>query len=151
MSTPSIPELLTTWKDNFVRNTSEAFVNMKPEGYIRLVIIVGTYALLRPYLMKLGARMQERQHEKDAAETQAAATGATVHPNELRTGKKVAIPGVEDSDDEEETEPQPAQWGKKARIRQRKFIRQAIEKEEQRLRDEQEAESDKEIEDLLTM
>lgn len=144
MSEMTIPELLVEWKNRLVNNTSNAFRDMKPEGYIRLVIIVGTYALIRPYLMKLGARMQERQHERDAADT-----GADIHPNELRTGKKFAIPGVDDSDDEEETEAQPAEWGKAARVRQRKFIRKALEKQEKKLQDEQEAESDKEIEDLL--
>lgn len=137
---------LVTWRDNLVRNTTQAFTEMKPEGYIRLVVIVGAYALIRPYLMKLGAKMQERQHERDAMEE---LLPTDIHPNELRTGKKYAIPGVEESDDEEETEVKPGQWGKAARVRQRKFIRGKLEEEERRLQAEQEAESDKEIEDLL--
>jgi hypothetical protein len=144
MSSQSITDTLATWRDNFVRNTSSAFTTMTPERYIRLVVIVGTYALLRPYLIKLGAKLQEKQHERDAAEVL-----GDIHPNELRTGKKYAIPGLDEDDDEDEDDVQPGDWGKTARVRQRNFIRQALEKEEKRLQDEQEAESDKEIEDLL--
>ncbi|KAJ4297966.1 hypothetical protein N0V90_005865 [Kalmusia sp. IMI 367209] len=142
----SLGEQITFYKDNFVRNITGSFTRLKPEGWIRLVMIVGTYCLIRPYLMKLGARAQERQHAKDAAAQ--AGSGTEVHPNELRTGKKFAIPGVE-SDGEEEEEAKPAEWGKKARVRQRKFIRETMEKEEQRLQDEQEQEDLKDIADLL--
>ncbi|KAF2639314.1 DUF1531-domain-containing protein [Massarina eburnea CBS 473.64] len=143
----SIPDLLVSWKDNFIRNGKGAFTTMDTKSWIRMVMIVGTYCLLRPYLIKLGARMQEKQHEKDAADS--GVTDADVHPNELRTGKKFAIPGVEEDSDEEVGEAGEANWGKKARVRQRKFIRKALEKEEQRLQDEQDAESDKDIADLL--
>ncbi|KAF2256999.1 DUF1531-domain-containing protein [Trematosphaeria pertusa] len=144
MSKPSVPELLTTWKDNFTRNFSAAFTNLDAKGWIRIVMIVGTYALLRPYLMKLGAKMQEKQHAKESAES------GEIHPNELRGQGKVEIPGVGDSDEEDEEEEKVGQWGRKARVRQRKFIRDALAKEEERLRDEQEAESDKELEEFLT-
>ena len=139
-------ETLATWRDNFYRNTSEAFTTMKPEGYIRLVVIIGAYALLRPYIMKIGAKLQERQHERDAMEE---LLPAEIHPNELRTGKKFAIPGVEESDSEEEEAAKPGQWGKTARVRQRKFIRNKLEEEEKRLMAEQEDEDLKEILDLL--
>lgn len=147
MSASSLLESLATWKDNLVRNSTASVTNTKPQNWIRLVVIVGAYLLIRPYLMKFGERMQEKQHERDAAA--AAGTGADIHPNELRTGKKFAIPGVSESDDEEETEIRPGDWGKKARVRQRKFIRHTMEKEEQRLLDEQEEEDLKEILDLL--
>lgn len=90
--------------------------------------------------------MQKRAHEKDAQET----TDAEIQPNELRGGKKIAIPGVESDGEEEEGEQEVPKWGAKARVRQRKFIRSALEKEEKRLQDEQEDESDKEIEEFLT-
>ncbi|PSN68949.1 DUF1531-domain-containing protein [Corynespora cassiicola Philippines] len=141
METQNIPELLSTWKNNFVRNTSAAFEQMRLQDYIRLVVIVGAYALIRPYIIKLGAKVQEKQHEKDAAEP----TGE-IHPNELRG--KYQIPGIGDSDDEDEA-PQPGDWGRNARIRQRKFIREAMAKEEARLQAEQDAESDKDIQEYL--
>ena len=93
--------------------------------------------------MKLGAKMQTRAHEKDSAE---GGESAEVHPNELRG--KIAIPGVDESEDEED-ESAPGDWGRAARLRQRKFIREALEREEARLRDEAEAESDKEIAEFL--
>lgn len=92
--------------------------------------------------MKLGAKMQTKSHEADSADT------GLMNPNELRG--KVEIPGVdEDSDEEEEEEGTVGNWGRNARVRQRKFIREALKREEQRLRDEAEAESDKEIEEFL--
>lgn len=139
----SLTEIMSEWGTNFTTNTAKSFTTMTAKDWIRIVIIVGTYSLLRPYILKLGAKAQNRAHEKDAADT-----GAEVHPNELRTGKKIEIPGVGDSDEEEDGEEVVA-WGKKARVRQRKFIRTAVEKEEKRLADEQEAESDKEIEEFL--
>ncbi|KAF2446844.1 DUF1531-domain-containing protein [Karstenula rhodostoma CBS 690.94] len=133
--------------DSRLRNFTASFSRLKPEGWIRLIWIVGAYMLLRPFLMKLGARAQERQHEKESAE--AVDTGAEVHPNELRGGKKIAIPGVDSDDEEEKTEAKPGQWGKKARVKQRKFIRETLVKEEKRLQDEQEQEDLKDIADLL--
>ncbi|KAF2865339.1 protein trafficking Pga2 [Massariosphaeria phaeospora] len=140
---PSIPELLTTWKGNFARNTSAAFDKLRLQDYIRLVVIIGAYALLRPYIIKLGGKLQAQQHERDAADN-----GAEIHPNDLRG--KIEIPGLGDSDEEEDEEDtQPGQWGRNARVRQRKFIRDALAKEEARLAEEQEVESDKDIEEFL--
>lgn len=119
---------------------------MGPRDYIRLIIIIGAYCLLRPQIIKLGARLQTKQHERDALDD-----GAEIHPNELRG--KFEIPGVDpDSDEEdlEEDEGRTGDWGRKARVRQRKFIREALEREEKRLADEQEDESDKDIEEFLT-
>lgn len=137
--------LLKQWGGNFQRNSSGMFKDMNAKNWIRIVIVVGTYLLLRPYIIKLGARQQAKMHERDSQEE---VTDAKIHPNDLRGGKKVAIPGL-DSDDEEVQEAKPAQWGKKARVRQRKFIRTAVEKEEERLRQEQEDEEDKDIQEFL--
>lgn len=136
-------ELLATWADNFTRNTSEAFARLTLKDYIRLIIIMGGYALLRPYIMKIGEKLQMRQHEKDAA----SGTGE-IHPNELR-GKKMAIPGLDEDTDDEDDESAPADWGRTARVRQRKFIREALEKEEERLRDQFNAKDDQDIAEYL--
>lgn len=141
-ASPDLTTLLSTWAGNFQRNTSSAFAELRLQDYIRLVVIIGGYCLLRPWLMKLGAKMQTKSHEADSADT------GLMNPNELRG--KVEIPGVDkDSDEEEEGEGTAGNWGRNARVRQRKFIREALEREEQRLRDEAEAESDKEIEEFL--
>jgi len=94
--------------------------------------------------MKLGAKLQMQIHEKDGADT------GFMDPNELR-GAKIEIPGVESDEDDSEDEVNTGtgvDFGRKARLRQRKFIREALEKEEQRLRDEAEG-SDAEIEEFL--
>lgn len=141
-------EQVQTYFENFTRNLTGSFTRLKPEGWIRLVWIVGAYLLLRPYLMKLGARQQQKQHEAAGAENEP--TGAEVHPNELRGGKKakVTIPGA-DSDDEETTEAKPGDWGKKARVKQRKFIREVMEKEEAKRLADEEQEDLKDIAHLL--
>lgn len=96
--------------------------------------------------MKIGAKLQERAHERDSAATDQPT--AALDGNDLRGGKKVAIPGV-DSDDEEEEETVAGDWGKTARLRQRKFIRQQLEEHERKLREDAEALEDKDIEEFL--
>ncbi|KAF2496680.1 DUF1531-domain-containing protein [Lophium mytilinum] len=141
---PDIPTLLRTWSGNLTRNTSSAFASLRLKDYIRLVIIIGGYCLLRPYIMKLGAKLQMQIHEKDGADT------GFMNPNELR-GAKIEIPGVESDEDDSGDEVHTGadmDFGRKARLRQRKYIREALEREEQRLRDEAEG-SDAEIEEFL--
>jgi hypothetical protein len=138
-----VASTLSTWKGNFVRNSSKAFDDMTPKNWIRLTVIVCAYLLIRPYLLKLGARVQEKQMEK-AAKEMGIEPGTKINANDLRGAKKVDIPGV-DSDSEEEGKEQ---WGRKARVRQRKVVRRAMEIHEQNLRDKAN-ESDKDIDDLL--
>lgn len=136
-----------TWAGNFQRNTSSAFSTMRTKDYVRLIAIVGGYLLLRPYLLKLGARAQEQQHAKESSEGD-----ASMSPNELRGAEKIEIPGVEDNEESEgeEGEGGKSEWGRGARLRQRKFIRQALKAHEDRLRaEEEETASDKEIEQFL--
>lgn len=135
--------------DRFTTNMRATFQEMSPEKWIRLVIIVGTYCLLRPYLLKLGGKSQVKQLEKEAAEAEEEAKEqAKMSPNELR-GHKVQVP--EDSDDEEaEGQTTSADWGKKARRRQRTMVKKILEAEEKRLQDLQDDEEDKDIEEFLT-
>ncbi|KAF1999098.1 DUF1531-domain-containing protein [Amniculicola lignicola CBS 123094] len=140
-------DLVASWGSNFVNNTTSAFDRMRLQDYIRLVVILGGYALLRPYLMKLGSKMQNKAHEADALDN-----GAEISPNELRG--KIEIPGVEDeSEDEEDGDGvgtgKSGDWGRTARVRQRKFIREALEREEARLRESVEEEEDKDIAEFL--
>ncbi|EON64768.1 hypothetical protein W97_04001 [Coniosporium apollinis CBS 100218] len=139
-------EVATQLWSNFENGVHSGFMKMTPEKWIRLVVIVGAYALIRPYLMKLGAKLQAREHEKevDLAGLDPKSQDAI---RALRGGKKIEIPGV-DSDSEGEEEPKPADWGKKARLRQRKFIRGKVEEEERRRREEDE-ETDEELEEIL--
>lgn len=141
--------------ERFTRNLRGSFDGMAPEKWIRLVIIVGTYMLLRPYLLKLGGKQQMKQHEKEAAEAEAEAEAkAKMSPNELR-GHKVQLPEESDeSDAEGEAEAKgqssSTEWGKKARRRQRTMIKKILEAEEKRLQELQEDDEDKDIQEFLT-
>ncbi|KAI1341998.1 DUF1531-domain-containing protein [Xylariaceae sp. FL0016] len=138
----SVGKLVNLVKDRFTNNLGQSFSQMTAHQWIRLVIIVGAYALLRPYLMKLGAKVQERQLEKIGEENV-----AEISPNQLR-GQIADIP--EDSDeDEEQAETTASDWGKKARKRQRKMIKNMLDAEEKRLAELQEDEEDKDIEQYL--
>lgn len=149
--------------ERFTRNLKGSFEGMAPEKWIRLVIIVGTYMLLRPYLLKLGGKQQMKQHEKEAAEAEEeAAAKAKMSPNELR-GHKIQIP--EDSEDDDDNEGEEGgegrdgedkarssatEWGKKARKRQRTMIKKILEAEEKRLQELQDDDEDKDIQEFLT-
>lgn len=151
-----ITNLLYIAYERFTRNLRGTLEGMSPEKWIRIVIIVGTYMLLRPYLLKLGGKAQMNQHEKEAAEAEAEAEAkAKLSPNELR-GHKIQIP--EDSDDSDAEDGEGAKkstasstdWGKKARRRQRTMVKKLLDAEEKRLQELQEDEEDKDIEEFLT-
>lgn len=164
-------DAIQTYFSNFVNNLHGSFARLKPEGWIRLVWIVGAYLLLRPYLVKLGARQQQKQHE---ASQEGDDTGAELHPNDLRGGKKTAAAAttgekpasgaktakklgvatskkakVSGAGNDEETEAKTGEWGNKARVRQRKAVKAMVEKQEERLQAEQEQEDLGDIQDLL--
>ncbi|KAJ0114725.1 hypothetical protein N8I77_009315 [Diaporthe amygdali] len=137
--------------ERFTRNLRGSLEGMSPEKWIRIVIIVGTYMLLRPYLLKLGGKAQMNQHEKEAAEAEAEAEAkAKMSPNELR-GHKIEIPeDSDDSDAEVDSKATSADWGKKARRRQRTMVKKLLDAEEKRLQELQEDDEDKDIEEFLT-
>jgi Protein trafficking PGA2 len=142
---------LSTWKGNFIRNTSSSFNRMTAKNWLRLVIIVCTYCLIRPYILKLGAKVQESYLEKEAKESDE--KWAAMHPNDLRAGgrKNVDIPGVESEDEGEDGMNEvvvKGEWGRKARVRQRKIVRKAMEIHEANLT-RTGYESDQDIADLL--
>ncbi|OTA92657.1 hypothetical protein M434DRAFT_74256 [Hypoxylon sp. CO27-5] len=139
----SINQLFTLVKDRFSNNLSESFSSMTPKQWIRLVIIVGAYMLLRPYIIKLGAKHQEKQLEKQFKEEEE--RQAQISPNQLRG--QLDIP--EDSEEEEQAETTASDWGKKARKRQRNMIKKLLDAEEKRLQELQEDEEDKDIEQYL--
>ncbi|KAM5342567.1 hypothetical protein ACJ41O_013533 [Fusarium nematophilum] len=120
---------------NASNNLSNTFNNMTMQSWIRLVVIVGGYMLLRPYMMKIvtkgAVKKLEEQDRKEKAQ---------ISPNELRGL-------VEDEDDiDEEGDGTGADWGQKARVRQRTMLKNLLDAEERRRQEEWE---DKDIEDLL--
>ncbi|UNI18982.1 hypothetical protein JDV02_005208 [Purpureocillium takamizusanense] len=114
---------------NATNNISNSFSSLTTQGWIRLIVIVGGYMLLRPHLMKFvtkGAvkKMEEddaRSREKDAAE-------AEITPNEFRGIKEKLMVQAE----EDEGDGTGADWGQKARVRQRQMLKDLLEEEERR-------------------
>lgn len=144
--------------ENFKHNV-EHYASMSLKEWIRIVTIVGAYLLIRPYLNQWAAKLQAAQHEKqmDATEMATPATGpkAAISANSLRGQVQVPEDSESDYDDTAEAETaetSSANWGKKARKRQRAMIKRIIEADE-KLRAETEPyddENDKDIEQYLT-
>lgn len=124
---------------NATNNLSSTFSSMDTKSWLRLVMIVGGYMLLRPYLLKLSTKVAMKKMEEQEQKDKAAAK-AQISPNELR--------GIYEEEPEVDAEGDGtgADWGQKARVRQRVMLKQMIEQEEQRRLEE---ESDKELDDLL--
>ncbi|ROW06034.1 hypothetical protein VMCG_04504 [Cytospora schulzeri] len=140
--------------ERFTRNLRGSLEGMSPEKWIRIVIVVGAYVLIRPYILKIGGKVQMAQHEKEAAAAKAeeeAKARAKMSPNELR-GHTIQLPGESDDSDAEEEAGQASatEWGKKARRRQRTMIKKILSAEEKRLRELQEDDEDKDIQEFLT-
>lgn len=149
--------LLQTWAHNLQHNVSESVSQLTIRQYLRLVVIVGAYALLRPYLIRLGGRFQAKDHERelDLSEVAMPSSSRPAHGSDsLRS--QVAVPEDSDEDDEDVSgEEQKGartvmQWGRSARRRQRQMVRRILEEEERRRAAEDEADSDKEIDEYLT-
>ncbi|OTB07812.1 hypothetical protein M426DRAFT_317703 [Hypoxylon sp. CI-4A] len=141
----SVSQLVELVRSRFSNNIQESFTSMTPKQWIRLVIIVGAYLLLRPYVIKMGAKYQEKQLEKQFKEEEE--RQAEISPNQLRG--EIGIPEDSDDDEEDQAETTSSDWGKKARKRQRKMIRNLLDAEEKRLQELQEDEEDKDIEQYL--
>ncbi|KAK5170030.1 hypothetical protein LTR04_005083 [Oleoguttula sp. CCFEE 6159] len=145
---------LSTWAGNFSRNTSTAFGQLRVRDYIRLIVIVGAYCLLRPYLIKIGAKIQAADHARPLDPNEMHSSAAAMSPNQLRGGRgaEYKIPGVDSEDEEEEdgeVQVGAGGFGRKARLRQRRLVREKLaEVERMRLQEEGEK-SDREIEEFL--
>ncbi|KAI0911147.1 protein trafficking Pga2 [Ustulina deusta] len=138
----SVWGLVTLIAERMSTNVSSSVTNMTLQQWIRLVAIVGAYALLRPYVIKLGAKHQEKQFEKAQQDV------AEISPNQLRG--ELGIPEESDDDDDNERgEATAADWGKKARKRQRNMIKQLLDAEENRLQETLDEQEDKDIEEFL--
>lgn len=129
---------------NFLHNI-ENMLDMDLRTTIRIVVIVGAYLLIRPYLVKGGAKLQERQHEKVFEADKNREKEALISANSLRG--QVEVP--EDTESEEEGEASGVNWGGKARKKQRKVLKQILEKDEKMRLDAEGDKDDKDIMDLL--
>jgi hypothetical protein len=128
---------------NASRNLQDSFGNMTMQHYLRLICIVGGYLLLRPQIMKFMTHNATKEMEKRDAMEKAAAK-AKISPNELRSGKPETV--QEDEDEYYEGQGTGADWGSKARTRQRLMLKKLMEAEEKRRQDE---DDEKEIAEFL--
>ncbi|KAK7208079.1 protein trafficking Pga2 [Myxozyma melibiosi] len=105
------------------------------KDYYPIFIIVTGYMLFRPYLMKIGAELQKREHRKAGAETREAAV-------------KKAL-SLEDVDEQFEEETVKNVWGRNARKRQKNVMKQIEKRYERQAEIEANYESDEEIAEFL--
>jgi len=80
---------------------TEYLQSYRIQDWLRLVIIIGGYLLLRPILVRYGAKLQEKHYEKEGA-------------------KSVSKDGLARQRKNEQQDRDDLQWGAGARIRQRK-------------------------------
>ncbi|PKS05347.1 hypothetical protein jhhlp_008721 [Lomentospora prolificans] len=133
---------LTGIAESQMNNFRETWGSIDLHRMLRLIMIVGAYLLLRPYLVKLTGASQMEQHEREDAE---AKKRAEISPNQMR-GLRVAAE-IPDADEVDTTTS--ADWGNKARKRQREVLKKMLEVEEKRLAELQEDDEDKDIEEFL--
>lgn len=131
--------MIAQYGQNATNNISEAVTTMTLNSWLRLIVIVGGYMLLRPraltFITRGAVKKMEEEDEREKAR-------AKITPNELR-GAKMQLQEQEDEDVGDGT---GADWGQRARIRQREVLKQMLEAEEKRREEEEE---DKDIADLL--
>ena len=123
---------------NATNNISKTYDEMTLQSWIRLIVIIGGYMLMRPYFMKFAAQGALKKLEEEDRKEQ-----AKISPNELR-GVQQQLEAQHEEDQLGECES--ADWGQKARVRQRVILKQMIDEEEQRRQDE---EDDKDIQEFL--
>jgi hypothetical protein len=150
IDTSSPSAFVGQFKSRITNNVSSTFARMKMQDYIRLVVVIGAYCLLRPYLIKLGGYLQAKDHARPVAEGEHSSPAA-VNADSLKD--KIGL--VESSDEEEEVDEEGVSqynvadgqgWGTTARRRQRKFIKRMLDEQEKKLAGE---DSDDQIKDLL--
>ena len=126
-----------TWLQDAQRYTEENITRLPTRNTIRLLIVIGAYCLLRPWLLKLAGLKQELEYEKllKKDENSPAATEAPSASNE-------AIDVSQGVDSEEEGS------GEKSARRRQKPLQEILEGKD-RPPAEAEADSDKEIEEFL--
>ncbi|RDA86579.1 hypothetical protein CP532_5993 [Ophiocordyceps camponoti-leonardi (nom. inval.)] len=125
---------------NASNNLQESFSQLTLKSWIRLTVFVGGYMLLRPYIMKMATKTAVRKmEEEDEKSRKDQAAEAKITPNEFR-GIKEKISGLQD-----DGEGSGADWGGRARMRQRQMLKDLLEEEERR----QAAKDDADIQEFL--
>ncbi|KAI5295113.1 hypothetical protein KEM52_002330 [Ascosphaera acerosa] len=155
-SAGEIKSYFQSWPSNTSNALKTTFTSLTVRDYIRLVWIVGGYVFLRPHLERgfkfLFDRGQKKQAAAEEEEEEEEEDDAQFHTrmsaNDLRgtaSGAQAGGDGDEDEEDEGLRKRPVPQWGRAARLRQKKAI-QLIEEEFARRKEE---EDDADIADLL--
>ena len=84
-----IIENVVEWKDRLVNNSVKSYHEMTAQRWIRIVLIVCAYLLIRPYFVNAAARKQKEMLDKEAEELGLGASGAP-DANDFR-GKGVRV------------------------------------------------------------
>ena len=117
----------------------EHVIKLPRENSIRLLIIIGVYCLIRPYILKLGGIKAQAEEEKALDEDETSDDMAATESQEAsNVSAKTSNASGNDKD---------ATWGEKARARQKRSVRDLVEGTDEPSG--VEADSDKEIEDFL--
>ncbi|KAF2829650.1 hypothetical protein CC86DRAFT_367605 [Ophiobolus disseminans] len=133
---------LSIAKDRLVSNSIKSFEGMTAQRWIRVIVIVGGYMLVRPYLLKFAADRQKAQFEKEADEL-GLGEGRGPNANDLRGGK--ATKGTNDGAGKvlgEVKDEGKEDWGNSTKTRQRKNV-------EKKLMEAEELEEEREIRQFL--
>jgi hypothetical protein len=136
---------IQTYTSRISTNISATASRYTIQDYIRLVIIIGAYCLLRPYLLALGGKFQAKDHDRelDLDELSSPAAVKSRKAVDALRGVKDQVPDDTDSEGEDE---KGADWGRGARRKQRLMVRRLLEEtEKQRYHDEE----DKDIQEFL--
>ncbi|KHJ31601.1 putative trafficking pga2 [Erysiphe necator] len=115
----TIPSFVRQGGDNFVRNVTGMWDGMRPRDYIRIVVIVGAYLLIRPYLLKLAAKVQAKEFAKHNPSICIPSEKGKLSPNDLRDGSQMKVKN-DDAENESLGIVSGSGWGEKARRRQSK-------------------------------
>ena len=73
-------------KNRLVNNSIKSFEGMTAQRWIRIILIVGAYMLVRPYLLKAAANRQKAALEREQEDLGLGGSGPTA--NDLRGGVK---------------------------------------------------------------
>ncbi|PFH62091.1 hypothetical protein XA68_15182 [Ophiocordyceps unilateralis] len=112
---------------NASNNLQDSFSKLSLQSWIRLTVIVGGYMLLRPYIMKLATKTAVRKMEEEDAKSRSEAPAEPqLTPNEFRGIKEKLYEAQDDGDGT------GADWGSRARARQRQMLKDLLEEEERR-------------------
>ncbi|KAF2130913.1 hypothetical protein P153DRAFT_288018 [Dothidotthia symphoricarpi CBS 119687] len=83
-------EEATVWKDRLLVNSRKSIEQMSAQRWIRIILIIGAYMLVRPYLLKGAENRQKKIRQREAEEL---GLDAGVSANTFRGARKPAGKG----------------------------------------------------------